>query len=146
MSKTAQRGAIIGLVVILGSSLSAQQSGSALQVVTFGVVRTPQMLINSVAAISSSGPELQSSNSKAFQHQLSVVPEKITFSASSPTARATYGRQAFETDGFTNGSSLLFEQWSRWNGPQIQKDLRSFLLENKFSHLAQGPLVLTITD
>ena len=122
-------GSAVVLSVLISGSILGQQSSSAVQVVTFGVNRAPQMLAKSFASIKNAKTMSSSLVSETVKTRLAESALKITLSSTTPDAHGT-----------------LDDKSSVENRRNVQKDLLSFTTGKTPSPVDFASVLLTITD
>jgi len=146
VNKIKSIGAMVVVSVVISGNLAAQQTSSAVQVVTFGVARSPQMLVNRIASIQNATTIASALISETFQPRLSRIPVKITFSSkTSDKSKAIEGQSRDSEKAVSSASSSSVTRTSR-NHESIQKDLQTFMLENESVPFGNTLLALTITE
>jgi hypothetical protein len=138
--------AVVVLSVVINSNLFAQQTSSAVQIVTFGVSRTSQMLAHGFPALASTGTVFPISESKSVQQKLSSIPAKITFSSKVSGVSGSSQNQPSTSESSVSGAKLSSATLTPWNNASVQTDLRTFLTENESAPLGNSSLLLTITE
>lgn len=146
MNTIASIGTIVVMSVVISGNLVAQQTSSASQVVTFGVARAPQMLVNSIASVSSKPINIAGSIAKMFRPRLAAIPLKVTFSSKNSAGLKVIERESLSSEQFTSRSTSFSSRKTRREPGSIQKDLRIFMLDNESASFGNTAMVLTITQ
>ena len=138
--------AMIVLSVAISDDLASQQTNFAIQVVTFGVARTPQTLVSALTLPPPSDRLISStSSSRTPQQTLASIPAKITFSTKVSGTAGSH-RKDSSNSGNSGYSADSYAASTLGNEGRNQTDLKTFLLKNKLLAVSSSSLILTITD
>lgn len=144
MKRAILTGAVVALIALTNSTVVAQQSSSAAQVVTFGVARTAQLLVASFATLASARTAVPRLESRTLQ-RLATMPAKITFAAKESKSAGVQHVESSAAIGTSPGSSSPSSS-PTMHAENVQTDLRTFLLEKASSCFGKTPVAVTITD
>jgi hypothetical protein len=137
--------AIVGIGAVGITPLRAQQESSAMQSVTFGVSRSPKLIMNSLAPSNNSSSPARIAKTTTLQNRLASIAEKITVSKKALKSSILANTSAVS-------SSLVATQPNHSDDQLIpadrtaQVDLRTYLQSHERVHLGESLVVVTITE
>ena len=136
---------VVVLTIVMSSNLAAQQTSSALQVVTFGVSRTSHMVAGSLNSATLSKAASLPSESWTLAQTLATIPAKITVSSKIKPS-AVSSPASLSTEKSASATDLTSESAKPENYEGVDTDLRTYLQGEATSLINTSSLVLTITD
>jgi hypothetical protein len=128
--------------VVMSCTVLAQQSSSASQTVTFGVLRSPQMLLRTFASVGNNLPSTSAVRHESVEQLLAATPTKIT--VSSTLVPLLESSQSFAA--VSRVASKAMARRTVGNEASIQTDLRSIVRSNGSLPIEPATLVVTITN
>lgn len=139
-------GSAVVLSVMISGIVLGQQSSSAVQVVTFGVSRAPQMIAKSFASVRNTKDISSNLASETFKTRLAKSALKVTLSSNTSDADGSLGKESpVGHNGLASASASIANGKSENRGI-VQKDLLSFNAVNSSSSLHVASVLLTITE
>jgi hypothetical protein len=146
VNRIASIGTIVVMSAVISGNLVAQQTSSASQVVTFGVARARQMLVNSIAFVSNNPTNAAGLVSKIFRPRLATIPLKVTFSSKNSAGFKVTDTESLSSGQSTSRAASFSARKTPTESGSIQKDLRIFMLDNESASFGTTAMVLTITQ
>jgi hypothetical protein len=146
MNRIASIGTMAVLSAVISGNLVAQQTSSAVQVVTFGVSRTPQTLVHTIASVGKSTSFAPAMISQVLKPGLTKTPVKITFCSKTSEVSRAIERETLNSDREVLYASQFAVTRASRNKESVQKDLRTFTSEDTPAALGMASLLLTITE
>jgi len=145
-------GRILVLMVVISSTVVAQQTSSAIQTVTFGVNRPYQSVLNSLSLAQGAVHSPRGSQMNILRNEVSTGLAKVTVTApsilpgedASMTALQSSPRRSVPETA--HAGSVPHISTIRRNTSDIQLDVRSILISKEWSTFDGMPLVVTITE